>query len=565
MLYVKSKAKNILADKEKLNKLVVDTLDKMATITAATLGPGGRAVLIERDGMAPIATKDGCTVVKSLGLAEAEANTIVEAAKEISINTAKEAGDGTTTAIIVANSLVKAGQEFLSKNPKSNPQRLARELKECYDKVIVPYLKNNAKQVADDASLRSVARISANGDEDIARVVVDAVMAAGDDGTVLLEEGQGREMRVETIDGYIVTTGLKDHGQIGPLFINDRAHQQVKLDNGLVFLYDGSLNDLKVPAILQDCVADENGQYDGTPIVILAHEFTDTVMDKLAKAVKGGTMVIPVKTPRSGIPNGASLFLQDMAAYTGAKVHDPGTVHELEEEDLGEFTQLKVNMYETFISAEPDPNRLEARIQELKAIYDAAFSEFDRSFLRAAIGKLTGGVSTIWVGGMSDLEVREKKARVEDAVEAVRSAIAEGVIPGGCTVHLRLAMTIMVHPDKKPSWSILVEALTAPFESLMSNCGESPDEVLKLLSVGSGDGLPNVVFDANEHAVVDPFVAGIIEPAKVCRVAVGNALSIASLLITLGGVVVEPRSQEAEIQMQLADRAFKQLMDSQNG
>ena len=564
MLYVKSKAKNILSDKEKLNKLVVDTLDKMATIVGATLGPSGRCILIERDGMSPLVSKDGATVVKSLGLAEAEANTIIEAAKEISINTAKEAGDGTTTAIIVANSLVKAGQRFLSQNPKSNPQRLTRELKDCYDKVIIPYLQKNARQVTDEVSLRNVAKISANGDEDIAKVVVDAVMAAGDDGTVLLEEGQGREMRVETVDGYIVTTGLKEHGQIGPLFINDRAHQQVKLDNGLVFLYDGSLNDLKVPAILQDCVCDEAGQYDGTPILIIAHEFSDTVMDKLAKSVKGGVMVIPVKTPRSGVPNGASMFLHDMAAYTGAKVHDAGTVQDLEEDDLGEFTQLKVNMYETFVSAEPDPDVLDARITELKAIHDSAFSEFDRSFLRAAIGKLTGGVSTIWVGGMSDLEVREKKARVEDAVEAVRSAIAEGVIPGGCTVHLRLVKTILSHPDKKPSWSILAEAISSPFEELMNNCGELPDEVFHLLNVGTGDGLPEVVFDANEHTVVEPFAAGIIEPAKVCRVAIGNALSIASLLITLGGVVVVPRNSDLENQMELSKQAFQDMMSTAN-
>lgn len=562
MLYVKSKAKNILADKTKLNQLVADTLDKMATITAATLGPGGRAVLIERDGMAPIATKDGCTVVKALGVAEAEANTIIEAAKEISINTAKEAGDGTTTAIIIANALVKAGQRFLAENPKSNPQRLTRELKKCYDEVVIPYLKKNAVPVKDEISLRNVARISANGDEEIARVVVEAVMAAGDDGTVLLEEGQGREMKVETIDGYIVTTGLKEHGQIGPAFINDRAHQQVKLDNGLVFLYDGSLNDLKVLALMQDCVADENGQYDGTPIAVFAHDFADPVMDKLAKSAKTGVMVIPIKTPRSGVPNGASMFLHDLAAFTGAKVHDAGTVENLEEADFGAFRSLKVNMYETFLAADSDSEVLETRIHELKAILDAAFSEFDKSFIRAAIGKLTGGVSTIWVGGTSDLEVREKKARVEDAVEAVRSAIAEGVIPGGCSVHLHLVKIIKTHPNFSPSWEILAEALCAPFEALMNNCGESPEEVYRSMTVKSGPGLPVTVFDANEHQIVEPFAAGIIEPAKVCRVAMGNALSIASLLITLGGVIVVPRNSDLENQMELSKQAFSDLMST---
>jgi chaperonin GroEL len=219
-------------------------------------------------------------------------------------------------------------------------------------------------------------------------------------------------------------------------------------------------------------------------------------------------------------------------------------------------------MYETFLAADSDSDAVDSRVQELKAILDAAFSEFDKSFIRAAIGKLTGGVSTIWVGGTSDLEVREKKARVEDAVEAVRSAIAEGVIPGGCSVHLRLVKTIKAHPNRLPAWEILAEALCAPFEALMNNCGESPEEVYKMMSVQTGEGLPETVFDANEHQIVEPFAAGIIEPAKVCRVAMGNALSIASLLITLGGVVVVPRNSDLENQMELSKQAFQDLMST---
>jgi chaperonin GroEL len=175
---------------------------------------------------------------------------------------------------------------------------------------------------------------------------------------------------------------------------------------------------------------------------------------------------------------------------------------------------------------------------------------------------LTGGVSTIWVGGLSDLEVREKKARVEDAVEAVRSAIAEGVIPGGCTVHLKLAAIIESHPKYLSTWGILSEALRAPFWSLMYNCGESPEETLTLLAPSDLWGLPDRVFDANEHLLVDPMQSGIIEPAKVCRVSVGNALSIASLLITLGGIVVVPRNFELESQLELSKGAFQNMMST---
>jgi chaperonin GroEL len=410
--------------------------------------------------------------------------------------------------------------------------------------------------------LVNIATISANGDKDIADVVVKAVMAAGDDGTVLIEEGQGNTMSVDTIDGYIVTTGLKEFGQIGPVFVNDKSHQQVKLDNGFVFLFDGALNDLKIPSAIQECIADVDGSYDGTPILVFAHEFADIVLEKFAKAVKGGVMIIPVKTPRSGLPNGASLFLHDMAAYSGATVRDPGTISELSEQDFGDFDAFKMNMYETFLSCTPDMERLNTRVDELKSILDVAFSEFDKSFLKAAIGKLTGGVSTIWVGGLSDLEVREKKARVEDAVEAVRSAIAEGVIPGGCTVHLKLATIVESHPKYLATWSILSEALLAPFWSLMYNCGESPDEVIGMLTPSDDWELPNKVFDANEHSLVEPMQSGIIEPAKVCRVSVGNALSIASLLITLGGIVVVPRDYGLESQLELSKDAFQNMMST---
>ena len=551
MLYEKSKAKDIIADKERLDTIVSTTLDKMATIVGSTLGPGGRAVLIEREGMPPLATKDGVTVAKALGVDRAENNIIVEAAKEICINTAKDAGDGTTTAIVLANAITKYGQEFVNANTKYNPQRIVNELEDVYDDVIVPYIKKSSKPVDDDEKLRSVATISANGDKKIANIVVDAVLAAGDDGHIILEEAQGDEMRVETIDGYVVTSGLKELGQLGPMFINDRTNQQVKMDHGFVVLYNGSINDLKVPAFIQEAV--EGTEMYGSPLMIIAHDFADNVMDKLAQNVKGGITICPVKTPRSGLPNGKTIFLEDMAAYTGGQVFDPSNIENIDEDDFGSFEFAKSNTYETFIMAEPDSELLEARIVELKAIEEACFSDMDKMHVRASIAKLTGGISTIFVGGVSDLKVRERKARVEDAVEAVRSAIAEGTIPGGCKVQLELAQLIKNHADKKPSWIIMEKALQEPFKLLLTNCGEDHVKVLKGLKKG-------LVFDANAHIFVDPYTAGIIEPAKVARVAIGNALSVASLLITCGGIVCVPRNSELESNLAMSKQAFKDMM-----
>jgi chaperonin GroEL len=449
---------------------------------------------------------------------------------------------------------------------------MVNELNDLYNRVIIPFLKDNAKPVKENNELINVATISANGDSVIAEAAVKAVVAAGEDGQVLIEEADQADIRVETIDGCVVTTGLKDLGALGLAFINDRGGQQARMDNGLIFLYDGTMNDLKVPAAIQQAV--EGTNLYGKPIIVMAHGFSDVVMDKFAKTVKGGYMVVPVKTPLGGIANSRSMLLQDLAAYTGGIVHDPGTmdawITDEEREDhegFGFFQDAKITLYETFITSEVDSDRIEARINELKAIAQVAPNDREKMFVKAAISKLTGGVSTIWVGGGSELEAREKKARVEDAVEAVRSAIAEGIIPGGCGVHLVLSDMLAKHPDRQLSWDIMVKALRAPFEMLLSNCGEDFGDVWNALEsyVTNRTTPPEFIFDANAHIIVDAAKAGIIEPARVCRASLGNALSVASLLITLGGIVVTPRDFNLENQLALSRDAFKGMMDPNSG
>ena len=562
MLYQKSKAKEIISDKGVINDIVCKTIEDMATIVKSTLGPGGRGVLIERDGQSPLVTKDGVTVAKSLGVDNAGANVIIEAAKEICLNTATEAGDGTTTAIVLADAIIKAGQKFLQDNPKYNPQKIVSELRKLYNEVICKYLKDNAIIGLKAEQLISVATISANGDGDIADVAVEAVLSAGDDGTVLIEESQGNETKVESIDGYIVTAGLKELGQIGPIFINDNAGQQVSMDNGAIFLYDGTINNIKTLSYMQDAL--EGTELYGSPIVIFAHDFSDTVLDKIAKNVKSGFVFAPVKTPRAGVPNSRSMFLRDMAAYSDATVFDPGNIEQIEHSDFGRFTSAKCNMYETFVISEPNTERIDARVKELKAITESCHSDYDKMFIKAAIGRLTGGISTIYVGGTSDLEIREKKGRVEDAVEAVRSAIAEGVIPGGCSVQNMLASLIDGIEGYPASKTIMAQALRHPFEVLLENCGENYDDIWGDLFIHmdykESGPLPKKIFNADTHELDNPWDCGVIEPAKVCRVSIANALSVASLLMTLGGIVVVPRDSSLENQMELSKQAFSDMM-----
>jgi len=561
MLYVKSKTKDIISSSNDLEKIVLETISKIAEIAGRTLGPGGRPVLIEREGLPPLVTKDGVTVVKALGLPSASHNIVLDTCKEISLNTARDAGDGTTTAIVLADALVKAGKQFMKENPKYNPQRFVNELKECYKKVVIPYLKNVAISVKDE-DLKKVAMISANGDDEIADVVVKAVLAAGDDGTVLIQEDQGGGMRVETIDGYIVTSGLRDVGSIGTSFINDRAGQRVRMDEGLVVLFDGTLNDLVLPAAIQTAI-ENDPSYFGRPIIVMAHGFADPVIEKFLVTSKGGVSVVPVIVPKSSLANSRTMFLFDMAAYTSAMVMNPATANSFDVNNFGHFTSARINTYETFLQCDSDSELLENRVNELKAILNDAHSEHDRSHLRASIGKLTGGISTVWVGGMTDAEVRERRDRVQDAVEAVRSAVAEGIVAGGAGTHLGIVVCISSIKDRPNSWNVMSQALMAPFKLLMQNCGEEDQlekAIEKIKQNMDSQCKPSIIFDASDHKYTNPYSSGIIEPAKVHRVAIGNAISVASLLTTLGGLVVSPRDYNLETQLEVSRAAFKDMI-----
>ena len=561
MIYEKTKAKEIVHEKDELKDAVYKTLEQMSTIVGATLGPGGRPVLIERDGQAPLITKDGVTVAKSLGVAEARNNVIIESAKEICINTAKEAGDGTTTAIVLADAIVKAGQNFISNHAKYNPQLIMRELNNLYKDEIVPFIKDHSEKADTETILRNVALISANGDEEIAELAVEAVMAAGDDGVVLFEEAQGKDSYLDDVEGFVVTNGLTDIGQLANIFINDEEGQQNLMDGGLILLYDGTISSLDVMGAVQDAI--EGTDYMGKPIIVMAHKFTDNVLDRFAKTVREGYNIVPLRTPMSGLKNSRTILLHDLAAYTGAEIMDIDKIKNFELEHFGDFDGARINMFESFIVAEPDQRQVDIRINELKKMLEDSPDEYSQMHLRSHISRLTGGIATLFVGGATSFEIRERKDRAEDAVEAVRSAISEGVVAGGCYMHQLIKKHVMGLKNYKASYDILVKALDAPIELLLLNCGEDPVEVLKEFE--KQNKKRPMIFDAQAHAFIDPIAGGIIEPAKVCRVGLGNALSVASLLITLGGIVVVPRDAGLENQLAMQKSAFQDMMGGVGG
>ena len=563
MIYTKSKNKEILSKKPEIQALVSKVIMEAAEIVGSTFGPGGNVVLLEREELAPLVTKDGVTVLKSLGFSKASENIILDICKEISLNTAKTAGDGTTTAIVLANAIYHHGLDFIKNNPKYNPQKFIRELNDCYNSVIIPYLKEKAISVELEEDLEKVALISCNGDEAISKIVSNAVVSAGEDGVVLIQENQGGELKIDTVDGYIITSGLKNIGSDGTLFFNDKASQQVILESGLILIYDGSMTDLNLLSKVQDCLENDSEIY-GKPLIIIANSFADNIVDRFVKATRGGIPIIPIKPPLDFLPK--QIFLHDMEAYTGAKVMDGGSIGSFSSDDFGSFKNAKINLYECFLKCDLNSEKIDQRAEELKSLMSSAFSDMDRDHYKKHISQLTGGLVTIFVSGMTDVEIREKKDRIQDAIEAIRSAISEGIVLGGCATQITLSSIISNTPNAKPSWKVLSDALLSPLKLLLNNCGEGElySQIIdSMLGEIKDNNKITKIFNADTHQFEDGFNSGIIEPAKVHKVAIGNSLSIASILVTLGGVVSAPLNPELEAQLEASKMMMNSMMDNQ--
>lgn len=525
-------------------------INKLASLVAATLGPGGRTVLIERPDQPPLATKDGVTVARHFSASGDIERIVADSAKEVCERTVRSAGDGTTTAIVLANALTKAGVEWLEAHPQYSPQRLCRELNDIYQAKIKPEIlrlsrpiKSLSLEEAKEAA-RHVALISANHDEEIAKAVAEAVEYVGEDGMIVAEEGAGAETRVEHQDGFSFNSGLSDLG--GPAaasFINRQDYGDCVVDGAYVCLYDGDINDPGTIAPLLQRVASELGD-DGRPvrhpIVVFAHHFSDGVLKMFSQNFRRGVLtVVPVKTPRNGQANGRSQFLFDLRAYVGGTVFDPQgrSVVEAHISQLGFAEKVKLMRSDGLILGEPIQEDVEQRIADLKKQMEGA-SEFDCDLLRYRIGRLTGGVAQVFAGGATALESRERHARVVDAISAVRSAMDSGVVPGGgCT----LAWISHLFADTTGPEQIYWKSLGVPFTQILENAGVTNKNV----PFGQiGDGF--MVYDALKQKSVEWWSAGILDPAKVTITALENALSVSKQLMTLGGIICQEQTEGAE-------------------
>ena len=602
---VKSSAKIINVKGEALTKLVLDTLGTISSIVGATLGPGGRGVLIERyeHNLPPTVTKDGVTTMRALGFTDPTKHVILEAARDAAVRTASEAGDGTTTATVLADAIVKNINRYCSSNPRVSPQRVVRLLEKTFLEVIEPAIRKEAikvdfstpeKRELSRKLMHSVAKVSANGDVALADAVMECFEITGDEGNVTLIEQSGpSKYEVEEIRGYGVGVGYEEScGRMWSKFVNDPATQRCTMENPVFLIYNGKITEIQTIQLLMERIGNawQQGLYKHHNVVVVASGFSDTVLGILGInfAERTSINVYPLTVPQSPIPGGQLGLVEDLCAITGAKLFDPLNYpcDRGELQDLGPGVELfEASRYRSNIvghatgpvilgyellqdergvqRSEPAfdtmlyEDLLMVRVDEVKVQVDNAVSQLDKMMLEERVAKLAGGIARLKVIGASNGETKEKRDRAEDAVCAVRGAIKHGALPGGGWMLARLTK-LVEDMDNEILSSVLAPALELPIYRLLENAGMTREEI----EAGPLDGMylkieygenPNVsasdkykVYDASAHEWVDALEDGLLDSVPAVLEAVRNSISIAALLGTLGGCVVFARDDLLE-------------------
>jgi chaperonin GroEL len=567
---VKSVAKHIDVKGPKLRQIVQSTMKTISDVVGGTLGPGGQPVLIERyeHNMPSIVTKDGVTVFRSLGFDNSTAHCVMEAARDAAIHTANEAGDGTTTATILSEAIVRSIDEYCARHARVSPQRVVRHLEATYRDFIEPTvtglsIKADSETEAGAALLRAVATVSANGDKELAQAVMECYEITGSDGNVTIMEVDGQpHYESEHVQGFPISIGYEDScGKFYNKFINEPGSQRSVLQNPAFLLYNGRINDITQLATVMEVVVSAYQRPNDfgldkpftQNIVVVATGFSDMVLATLGLSFQdpGSLNVFPLQVPLSPQSNGQNEFLLDLSAVTGAPICDQieKPLASLSIEDLGTGPELfEASRFRSNIVGFADEGLLGLRIEQLTEQLKHPESELDKMLLSERVAKLASGIARLKVFGSSNVELKEKRDRAEDAVCAVRGAIKHGVLPGGAWTLLKLCQLL---PRNEINDEVFRPAFMAPFDRLMVNSGVNlesveAESIIAPILIAMRDEKPPLVYDFLESKHVDPYKDGVLDSTPAVREAIKNALSIASLLGTLGGVVVFKRDGELE-------------------
>jgi len=572
----KTAPKIFLTDQKKLKTLVLTAMGEIADAVGRTMGPGGRNILIESDfpGIPNKNTKDGVTVFKSLGYVDSYKHLITEQARDVAQRTASEAGDGTTTATVLSNAIIQNIFEFCEKNPRYSPQRAARRIKKVAENLLAPYIAERAIPITEENKhmLKMVANISANGDGDMADAVIQAFeeIGYGDASHVTIREVSGKTgYKVERIDGFPIAMGYEDSiGKLHTAFINDQANQRCYMEKPLFLLFDGQVNDIvNILPIINGLGKKyvEEGNSDYKNLVIFAHGFSENVLTTLAFnfADPGTINVIPMVTPMAQFVNSQLQFLMDLSAFTGAKVFgmkDP--ISQATLEDLGgRMDFFEAYRFRSTVVGDPDPVNVEVRAEDLRKMKENAESKAEAGWLEERIGKITNGIAKLTISGGSNGELKEAHDRCEDAVCAVRSAISHGALPGGCRISIDMALKLANELDEgDPAREVLMPSLLTLPQRLLDNAGYHPDEIQAIIAKLVEN--PDLVYDIENEKFGKAEELGLFDATKAVSESLSNAVSIASVLGTMGGIVCHPRDAEFERSEAKADAEFMRVSEN---
>jgi len=510
-------------------------VDELANAVKVTLGPKGRNVIIEKKFGAPQITKDGVTVAKEVELADAFANTGAQLVKSVASKTGDDAGDGTTTATVLAQSIVNVGIKNVTAG--ANPMDLKRGIDKAVAKV-VESLREQAEEVGTDYNkIEQVASVSANNDAEIGKLIADAMRKVSKDGVITIEEAKGTDTSIGVVEGMQF-----DRGYLSPYFVTDTEKMECVMDNPYILIYDKKISNLKdLLPILEPAVQT------GRPLLIIAEDvdseaLTTLVVNRLRAQLK----ICAVKAP--GFGDRRKEMLEDIAILTGGFVVSEEKGVKLEQatmEMLGTCDKITVNKDNTtIVSGHGDSKQIADRVAQIKAQITVTKSDYDKEKLQERLAKLSGGVAVLYVGAVSEVEMKEKKDRVDDALCATRAAIEEGIVPGGGVAYIRAIDALEGlkgdNDDETTGIEIIKRAVEEPLRQIVANAGKEGAVVVQKVREGKGDFGYNARTDVYENLKA----AGVVDPAKVARVALENAASIAGMFLTTECVIVEKKEPQ---------------------
>ena len=526
-------AKEIFFDTESRENLKKG-VDTLANAVKVTLGPKGRNVILDKKFGAPNVTKDGVSVAKEIELKEPIENMGAQLVKEVASKTADDAGDGTTTATVLAQAIFANGIKNVAAG--ANPMDLKRGIDKAVVNV-VENLKSQSKDIKGSNEISQVATVSANNDSEIGDMIANAMEKVGKDGVITVEEAKGTETEVKTVEGMQF-----DRGYLSPYFVTNSEKMEVELEDPYILIYDKKISNMKELLPILEAVSQS-----GKPLMIIAEDIEGEALATIVvNKIRGSLKVAAVKAP--GFGDRRKAMLEDIAILTGGTVISEERGYKLESatiDYLGNAEKINIDKDNTtIVSGNGKKSDINARVNQIKKQIDNTTSEYDKEKLQERLAKLSGGVAILYVGAATEVEMKEKKDRVDDALHATRAAVQEGIVAGGGIAFIRSLKSLdklsLDNEDQNTGVAIIKAALESPIRTIVENSGEEGSVIIQKVKEGKGD----YGYNASSGKYESMFNAGIIDPTKVTRLSLENAASISSLLITTECVVVDEPEKE---------------------